>query len=203
LKIKSIFLTSIPKKYTGKLRSIYANKIQKKSFFIVIILSTLVYPNCFLDEENNQVITSVDIVKTEIARLQKTEENNQSLPKPSIKLEQEKLDRFLDDVSQTSKKFVQDIFETGRIRCSEQLSRLRYQDSLELKINKVGLGAGSVAMATVLGFNRVTKPGPIRNKLIFKRLLGFGSDYVIYKLVVTNDVVKKDICDTLAKIKKD
>ncbi|MBI2345182.1 hypothetical protein HYV10_03890 [Candidatus Dependentiae bacterium] len=173
----------------------------KNLFFSILILSIGLSGN-----DNNLEITQTESMQEKLSEeIQKTEETEEVEEiQKSEATENIKTKKILDIVQKKYRKIIDVFLKSDRSsKIVDQLAILKENPSINFNIDKIGLVTAIFASLSLLACNRLTKPGRIRSNQFFKGFSYISYGYLTYRLVSTNNDVKRDICKTLEKIKKD
>ena len=195
--------------------------LKKNLFFSVVLLSTALYTTDDYNHDKKETTKSEESSKTfdeptlDILEPTDTDENFKQGLVPDLCQPNDQdfnLEELLKKAKEKSKEVVLGVVDSKRISDyrtrmmnlgNNESFNLRSNESFNWNVNKIGLGSAIFGALFVLGCNHLTKPGNIRNRLMFRRMLGLSTGYLVYKLVATNDAVKQDICNAVAKLKRD
>jgi len=178
----------------------------------ILILSVSLYTFDNSDNDKNKSISVVEYLtekKKELESMQKITVSNivqDGFNKAHKELLEQgsNLESLLDQVNNQSKYFLNQIINSKPIAyCRNELANSKENSSLDLRVDKIGSGTAIFGTTCILAANKFTNPGIIRRSVPFKIGLATSSSFLIYKLVAHNEVVKKDICNLLSKLKKD
>lgn len=184
-------------------------RAKKNIFLYSIIFSVGIYACDSYDDKEKEHASVQHLVNHSKVATEFVHDQNLQASAESITLEEEEslsvdLEEILHKAKKQSDQLVSEALNSDIVsKRLSLLTQLKTDDCIEFKADKIGLGSALVGASCVGLCNRCTNPGYIRKNIIFRRALGASSAYVIYKLVATNDPVKKNICNGLSKLKKD